>query len=247
MLVENTLSVSSSDIFDIYCVSLCLKIIPPAVGQILVNTPDGHADHSPLREALERAEELCFQVNEGVREKENSDRLELIQSHIQCEGPIEVNTIRDDPCLSTSNFLIMVSEVASPSHQNLCYVVPKQFHTHIVAKAGSIFHWSRLSLTASFLSSSRQSQLTFLPSLFQHLVFNSLTNCLGPRKLLHSGRLYKTKSSRELWAFLFNDFLLLTHSTKSLSSSGPDKLFSPITNTNIQLKIYKAVSERQFS
>ncbi|XP_073349474.1 intersectin-2a isoform X2 [Pagrus major] len=132
---------------------------PLLIKNILENTPDGHADRNPLREALERAEELCSQVNEGVREKENSDRLEWIQSHVQCEGPIE------------------------------------------------------------------------------HLVFNSLTNCLGPRKLLHSGRLYKTKSSRELWAFLFNDFLLLTHSAKPFSSSGPDKLFS--LKTSIQLKMYK--------
>ncbi|XP_037606775.1 intersectin-2a isoform X2 [Sebastes umbrosus] len=132
---------------------------PLLIKNILEHTPDGHADKGPLREALERAEELCSQVNEGVREKENSDRLEWIQSHVQCEGSIE------------------------------------------------------------------------------HLVFNSLTNCLGPRKLLHSGRLYKTKSSRELWAFLFNDLLLLTHSAKPFSSSGPDRLFS--LKTNIQLKMYK--------
>ncbi|XP_028996085.1 intersectin-2a isoform X2 [Betta splendens] len=132
---------------------------PLLIKNILEHTPEGHADRGPLREALERAEELCSQVNEGVREKENSDRLEWIQSHVQCEGPIE------------------------------------------------------------------------------HLVFNSLTNCLGPRKLLHSGRLFKTKSSRELWTFLFNDFLLLTHSAKPFLSSGPDKLFS--LKTNIQLKMYK--------
>uniref|UniRef100_A0A674BH63 Intersectin 2b n=1 Tax=Salmo trutta TaxID=8032 RepID=A0A674BH63_SALTR len=113
----------------------------------------------PLREALERAEELCSQVNEGVREKENSDRLEWIQSHVQCEGVTE------------------------------------------------------------------------------NLVFNSLTNCLGPRKLLHSGKVYKIKSNKELWAFLFNDFLLLTHAAKQFSSSGPDKLFS--TKNNTQLKMYK--------
>uniref|UniRef100_A0A3Q3X4R2 Uncharacterized protein n=1 Tax=Mola mola TaxID=94237 RepID=A0A3Q3X4R2_MOLML len=132
---------------------------PLLIKNILEHTPEGHADRSALRAALEQAEELCSQVNEGVREKENSDRLEWIQSHIQCEGPIE------------------------------------------------------------------------------HLVFNSLTNCLGPRKLLHSGRLHKTKSSRELWAFLFNDFLLLTHSAKPFSSSGLDKLFS--LKTSIQLKMYK--------
>lgn len=104
------------------------------------------------------------------------------------------------------------------------------------------FFTKALYLTVSFLCYiSPQSRFTFFPSLFQHLVFNSLTNCLGPRKLLHSGRLYKTKSSRELWAFLFNDFLLLTHSAKPFSSSGPDRLFS--LKANIQLKMYKTVSE----
>lgn len=33
-----------------------------------------------------------FQVNEGVREKENSDRLEWIQAHVQCEGLSEVQS-----------------------------------------------------------------------------------------------------------------------------------------------------------
>ncbi|KAL7872522.1 hypothetical protein SRHO_G00075050 [Serrasalmus rhombeus] len=131
---------------------------PLLIRNILENTPVGHVDQANLREALERAEELCSQVNEGVREKENSDRLEWIQNHVQCEGVIE------------------------------------------------------------------------------HLVFNSLTNCLGPRKLLHSGRVWKTKSSKELWAFLFNDFLLLTYTSKQFSSSS-DKLFSPKSNT--MYKMYK--------
>ncbi|KAI4874469.1 hypothetical protein NFI96_026243 [Prochilodus magdalenae] len=131
---------------------------PLLIRNILENTPAGHGDHAHLREALERAEELCSQVNEGVREKENSDRLEWLQNHVQCEGVIE------------------------------------------------------------------------------HLVFNSLTNCLGPRKLLHSGRVWKTKSSKELWAFLFSDFLLLTYTSKQFSSSS-DKLFSPKSNT--MYKMYK--------
>uniref|UniRef100_A0A667ZXI7 Intersectin 2b n=1 Tax=Myripristis murdjan TaxID=586833 RepID=A0A667ZXI7_9TELE len=83
---------------------------PLHIKNILECTAEGHVDRGPLKEALERAEELCQQVNEGVREKENSDRLEWIQTHVQCEGVTE------------------------------------------------------------------------------NLVFNSLTNCLGPRKLLHSGK-----------------------------------------------------------
>uniref|UniRef100_A0A3Q2DYP7 Intersectin 2b n=1 Tax=Cyprinodon variegatus TaxID=28743 RepID=A0A3Q2DYP7_CYPVA len=132
---------------------------PLHIKNILECTAEGHPDRGPLKEALEKAEELCQQVNEGVREKENSERLEWIQNHVQCDGAVE------------------------------------------------------------------------------NLRFDSLTNCLGPRKLLHSGKMYKAKSSKELWAFLFNDFLLLTHAAKQFTSSGLDKLFSK--RNNVQLKIYK--------
>nr|XP_008513521.1 PREDICTED: intersectin-2 isoform X2 [Equus przewalskii] len=133
---------------------------PLLIRSILENTPEHHVDHSSLKLALERAEELCSQVNEGVREKENSDRLEWIQAHVQCEG------------------------------------------------------------------------------LAEQLIFNSLTNCLGPRKLLHSGKLYKTKSNKELCGFLFNDFLLLTHMVRQFAvSSGSEKLFS--SKSNAQFKMYK--------
>ncbi|KAG7264297.1 hypothetical protein CRUP_003873 [Coryphaenoides rupestris] len=127
--------------------------------KILENTPESHPDHSHLKAALEKAEELCSQVNEGVREKENSDRLEWIQAHVQCEG------------------------------------------------------------------------------LSEQLVFNSVTNCLGPRKFLHSGKLFKAKSSKELYGFLFNDFLLLTQVTKPLGFSGSDKVFS--SKTHLQYRMYK--------
>ncbi|KAK6490049.1 intersectin-2 isoform X1 [Huso huso] len=129
---------------------------PLIIKNVQENTPETHRDYTYLKQAMERAEELCSQVNEGVREKENSDRLEWIQTHIQCDG------------------------------------------------------------------------------LTEQLTFNSLTNCLGPRKLLHSGKLYKTKSNKELYGFLFNDFLLLTYTNKQF---GSDKLFSPKSNS--QFKMYK--------
>lgn len=133
---------------------------PLLIRSILENTPQSHVDHSSLKLALERAEELCSQVNEGVREKENSDRLEWIQAHVQCEG------------------------------------------------------------------------------LAEQLIFNSLTNCLGPRKLLYSGKLYKTKSNKELHGFLFNDFLLLTYLVRQFAaSSGSEKLFS--SKSSAQFKMYK--------
>ncbi|XP_049325973.1 intersectin-1 isoform X5 [Astyanax mexicanus] len=132
---------------------------PLIIKNILENTPESHPDHSHLRQALEKAEELCSQVNEGVREKENSDRLEWIQAHVQCEG------------------------------------------------------------------------------LSEQLVFNSVTNCLGPRKFLHSGKLYKAKSNKELYGFLFNDFLLLTQVIKPLGSSATDKVFS--AKSHLQYRMYK--------
>lgn len=55
--------------------------------------------------------------------------------------------------------------------------------------------------------------------------------------------MYKAKSNKELWAFLYNDFLLLTHTAKQFTSSGPDKLFS--NKNNVQLKMYKPVGDTQ--
>lgn len=55
-----------------------------------------------------------------------------------------------------------------------------------------------------------------------------------------SFQMYKAKSNKELWAFLFNDFLLLTHAVKQFTSSGLDKLFS--NKNNVQLKMYKPVN-----
>ncbi|XP_060069660.1 intersectin-1-like [Ylistrum balloti] len=130
---------------------------PLMIGKILQYTPVGHPDHQNLTDALSKAEELCSLVNEGVRERENSDRLEWIFSHVQCDG---------------------------------------------------------------------------LP---EKITFNSVTNCLGPRKLLYSGTLYKNKSNKELVGFLFNDFLLLT---VPLTSSTSVFVFDP--KAKAQYKMYKS-------
>lgn len=58
--------------------------------QIIQYTPEDHPDNQNLSDALSKAEELCSQVNEGVRERENSNRLEWIQCHVQCDGLSEV-------------------------------------------------------------------------------------------------------------------------------------------------------------
>lgn len=60
-----------------------------------------------------------------------------------------------------------------------------------------------------------------------------------------SFQMYKAKSNKELWAFLFNDLLLLTHAAKQFTSSGLDKLFS--NKNNVQLKMYKPVNHAVIS
>lgn len=125
-----------------------------------------------------------MQVNEGVREKENSDRLEWLQTHVMCDG------------------------------------------------------------------------------LEEQLIFNSLTNSLGPRKLLHYGILHKvtyiclgisktivpwfychtaillqSKSGKELVGFLTNDFLLFVQPMKSLNC----QQFSFERNEHQKFKMYRKV------
>ncbi|XP_033111617.1 intersectin-1-like [Anneissia japonica] len=142
--------------------------------QILKYTNEDHIDHENIKLALEKAEELCQQVNEGVRERENSDKLEWLQSHVDCTG---------------------------------------------------------------------------LP---EELVFNSLTNCLGPRKFLHSSMLHKVKSNKELYAFLFNDFLLLTQPVRpgllfSFSDNKPDMMYKmyrqPLFLSEVSVKVPSDVQD----
>jgi hypothetical protein len=133
---------------------------PLLIEKILQHTPADHPDYHNMQEALAKATELCSQVNEGVRELENSDRLEWLQNHVQCDG---------------------------------------------------------------------------LP---EKLTFNSSTNCLGPRKYIHSGTLYKQKSGKELVGFLFNDFLLLTQPQRPLG--GASALFRFDLKGSSHFKMYRS-------
>ncbi|PSN50566.1 Intersectin-1 [Blattella germanica] len=129
---------------------------PLLIKKILDYTPSNHPDRQNLQEALSKAEEFCTQVNEGVREKENSERLEWLQRCVQCEG------------------------------------------------------------------------------LEEELIFNSMTNSLGPRKFLHFGVLHKAKSGKELVGFLMNDFLLLAQPPKPIGNN-----FSFEKYANATFKLYK--------
>eukprot|EP00092_Neocalanus_flemingeri_P031088 GFUD01033768.1.p1 GENE.GFUD01033768.1~~GFUD01033768.1.p1 ORF type:complete len:485 (-),score=138.51 GFUD01033768.1:275-1729(-) len=55
---------------------------PLLVEKILKNTPEDHPDFVCIQEAFKRAKILCDQVNEGMRMKENSERLEWLQIHV---------------------------------------------------------------------------------------------------------------------------------------------------------------------
>lgn len=66
--------------------------------------------------------------------------------------------------------------------------------------------------------------------------FNSDTNKLGPRQLLHHGVLVKMKGNKELIGFLFNDFFMLVQPSKSLGSQ-----FMFQRNNNVGYKLYKQV------
>ncbi|XP_030749114.1 intersectin-1 isoform X3 [Sitophilus oryzae] len=67
-----------------------------------------------------------------------------------------------------------------------------------------------------------------------NLKFDSYTNKLGPRQLLHFGTFTKVKSGRDLLGFLFNDLFMLVQPSKSISSQ-----FTFQRNYNIIYKMYK--------
>ncbi|XP_035825622.1 intersectin-1 [Aplysia californica] len=131
---------------------------PLLIEKILSNTPTEHADRNNVEEALNLAQELCNQANQCVKEKQNSDSLEWIQSHVHCDG------------------------------------------------------------------------------LAENIVFNSTTNCLGQRRLIFHGILYKAKSNKELIGFLFNDFLMLATTSRPLGTT-----FSTVHlfDTSTQFKMYR--------
>uniref|UniRef100_T1IY47 Intersectin-1 n=1 Tax=Strigamia maritima TaxID=126957 RepID=T1IY47_STRMM len=58
---------------------------PLLIKKILDYTPPEHPDRVQLEDALVRAQELCNQVNEAVRERENTDQLEFMQQHVPCD------------------------------------------------------------------------------------------------------------------------------------------------------------------
>ncbi|XP_062511538.1 intersectin-1-like [Corticium candelabrum] len=79
---------------------------PLLVEKILKYTPSNHCDHESLTEAQKKAEDLCNQVNEGVRMQENSDRLEWFQIHVNTTGLSEELVFNSSTnCMGTRKIL----------------------------------------------------------------------------------------------------------------------------------------------
>lgn len=69
------------------------------------------------------------------------------------------------------------------------------------------------------------------------ITFNSDTNFIGKRELLHLGSLIKANSGKELMVFLFSDFLLLTIPSKDIGKVS--NLFASEKAKSITYKMYK--------
>ena len=107
---------------------LCLLF---SLFQILKYTPEDYYDRENLEIALEKAEDICSQVNEGVRSQENSNRLEWLQERVNLEGLEEVCSLFRD-IFSTSGQVLMNNRV-NPScfnkfHKKICQYSYKQIY-----------------------------------------------------------------------------------------------------------------------
>ena len=109
--------------------------------QILKYTPENHFDRSSLEAALEKAEELCQQVNDGVRNQENTDHLEWLQSHVNLESIGEVCGRRMAP-----SFLVSLSLSSSIPVNNLGQFIPFLFFPTLVEDLSKSFARNKSSL-----------------------------------------------------------------------------------------------------
>jgi len=59
---------------------------PLLMEKLVKKTDEQHPDYLCMIEALARAKTLCDQVNEGMREKENTEKLEWLQTHVDLQA-----------------------------------------------------------------------------------------------------------------------------------------------------------------
>ena len=117
-----------------YALSLSLSLYIYIYIQVIEHTSETEPDLELLKLALRKSEDLCVQINKTVRQHENTEKLEWLQSHVQ---------------LTLSEVCVWV-----------CVCV-----THV------------FTVTMRWYT--------------QRLVFNSQTNFMGARQLIHWGKLTK--------------------------------------------------------
>lgn len=69
---------------------------PLLVKKILNHTPEDHVDYEKCLEALKLAENLCNNVNEACRAREDSEKLNWIQKHVRCDGLDQIITFNSN-------------------------------------------------------------------------------------------------------------------------------------------------------
>uniref|UniRef100_A0A6G1S2W3 Intersectin-2 n=1 Tax=Aceria tosichella TaxID=561515 RepID=A0A6G1S2W3_9ACAR len=144
--------------------------------------------HNQLESLKRSAQMLCKQVNEACRLKEddqdNARRLRWCQSHIlQHQG----------------QYAALDGSQARPYSMGNSPL--GNLETRIAAEIMRAQSFNESSSFNTSLNGTTPLEL---------IHYDSNTNCLGRRRLIKSGSLMKLRSGRELVAFLFNDFLLLT-------------------------------------
>ena len=63
---------------------------PILLEKLVKHTEVDHPDLFNVERALEISKKLCDQVDEGMRQKENSERLEWLQIHVDAQGPEKI-------------------------------------------------------------------------------------------------------------------------------------------------------------
>lgn len=170
----------------------------------ILKTISQNVDLKHLENQVEKlkssAEILCRRVNEACRVKEDDEdnriKLRWCQNHI-----------KQQPSSHQQN----ITENQIPSESSLA---KSSLGADLSAVSGRLSG----SFSSDSASNSSMIQQQASSSNMETIIFNSHTNCLGPRRLIKTGSLFKLKASgRELVAFLFNDLLLLTQIKGGLS------------------------------
>ncbi|CAG0885444.1 unnamed protein product [Cyprideis torosa] len=130
---------------------------PLLIEKIVQATPPEHPDNSNIKEALNKAVELCNQVNEGVRERENSDQLEWMQRNIKLDGlsqKLTFNALTN--MMGSRKFIYCAPLVLSQLEVQGGQTEPTAFSLRIPASSSDERHEPQLSATIALRAPSQK-------------------------------------------------------------------------------------------